>query len=157
MAATATKTTITSHNTKTTLYAQYGYSRFHFLCLNWRLHAIHYDPFHLLRIYVFSSAQNGNSWIHDCIVRAFIQSFIACADEKIIVRQFSISNKMNEFAPFSALCLSVYFSRYVSDICLTLLKIYVQHEQHVPEYRLSVSLKKRNNTQYAICTSYTYN
>lgn len=67
-----------------TVYIQYGHSRFYFDYMHWRLHTIHHDPFHLLRIFMLVPAQNG---IHEFRVCA-AQSFVVFTDENIIVWQF---------------------------------------------------------------------
>lgn len=128
--------------------------------MSWRIHAIHFDPFHLLRTYMLSSAQNGNArWCRDIYV--FVHSFIVCVPTKrLLFVNLAIPIKWmssQRFLRSPSLFLSIFCcSSYVWDICLTLLKIYVQQEYHVPESRLifieEENKRRRNNTQYAICT-----
>lgn len=92
------------------LYPVYGHPQFYFS----RYELAHTcNPFRSIPPVTYLYAFVGSKWEYSIVSRCLcVRSFIhcLCADEKIIVRQFGNSNKMNELSAFSSFSLSLFLS-----------------------------------------------
>lgn len=125
--------------------------------MNWRLH-LTCNPLRSIPPVTYLYDSVGSKWKFMIVpgYRSFL-SFIRALfvpTKRLLFVDLAIPIKWMSFQRFS-LSLSLSSSTfccslYVFDICLTLLKIYVQQEHHVPESRLIFfEEKEKNNTQSA--------